>query len=202
MNCVNMLIAAAGLSMLTAAGARADVRELIFAEPGTTYTGFQFPNHPATGGRVTLTRIYLYLHVFPGADARDFNTDLAMPIQPDEGATNIFVFTGTDLGWSGSGTFTHVEETTRFNGTIISTLFGAETATLDAEILEGSRIELVYEPSRPRTDLDGDGQVGLSDLAILLSDFGCSEVPCAGDVDDDGDTDLADLAELLGDFGT
>ena len=48
-------------------------------------------------------------------------------------------------------------------------------------------------------DLDGDNQVGLTDLAILLSDFDCVG-DCAGDVDQDGDTDITDLAVLLSQF--
>ncbi|RMF86158.1 MAG: hypothetical protein D6744_00225 [Planctomycetota bacterium] len=48
-------------------------------------------------------------------------------------------------------------------------------------------------------DLDGDNDVDLTDLALLLSDFDCTGV-CAGDVDGDGDTDLTDLAVLLSVF--
>ncbi|GMU80534.1 MAG: hypothetical protein AMXMBFR47_04050 [Planctomycetota bacterium] len=53
-------------------------------------------------------------------------------------------------------------------------------------------------------DLDGDGQVGLSDLAALLSNFGTpgGATPDQGDLDGDGDVDLSDLAILLGAFGT
>jgi hypothetical protein len=52
-------------------------------------------------------------------------------------------------------------------------------------------------------DLDGDNQVGLSDLSALLSNFG---LPAGltyedGDLDGDGDVDLADLADLLSSFG-
>ena len=50
-------------------------------------------------------------------------------------------------------------------------------------------------------DLDGDGDVDLTDLTILLSDFDCVGGGCVGDVDGDGDTDLTDLAALLGSFG-
>ena len=48
-------------------------------------------------------------------------------------------------------------------------------------------------------DLNGDGVVDLTDLAILLSDFDCTG-GCAGDVDADGDADLTDLAILLANF--
>jgi hypothetical protein len=52
-------------------------------------------------------------------------------------------------------------------------------------------------------DLDGDGSVGIADLAILLSRFGVSEGATSGDGDSDGDgdVDIADLAALLGLFG-
>lgn len=49
-------------------------------------------------------------------------------------------------------------------------------------------------------DLNGDGVVDLSDLALLLSAFGTSTT--TGDIDGDGDVDLTDLAILLSHFGT
>lgn len=55
-------------------------------------------------------------------------------------------------------------------------------------------------PSCP-WDLDGDGTVGSSDLAILLSEFGPCPTCCLADFDDDGDVDSADLAQLLGNWG-
>ncbi|MBU0618060.1 MAG: hypothetical protein KKI02_10110 [Planctomycetes bacterium] len=53
-------------------------------------------------------------------------------------------------------------------------------------------------------DLDGDGEVGLSDLAQLLSNYGTPSgaVYEDGDLDGDGDVDLADLAGLLAVYGT
>jgi outer membrane protein assembly factor BamB len=51
-------------------------------------------------------------------------------------------------------------------------------------------------------DLDGDGDVDMADLAILLADWGCTGGDCPGDVDGDGDTDQADLAVLLANYGT
>lgn len=48
-------------------------------------------------------------------------------------------------------------------------------------------------------DVDGDCDVDLTDLAILLSDFDCTSA-CVGDVDGDDDTDLTDLAQLLAHF--
>ena len=53
-------------------------------------------------------------------------------------------------------------------------------------------------------DLDGDGVIGLSDLAQLLSNYGTPSgaVYEDGDLDADGDVDLADLAALLAVYGT
>jgi hypothetical protein len=53
-------------------------------------------------------------------------------------------------------------------------------------------------------DLDGDGSVGLADLAILLAHFGHPNGAnySDGDLDGDGDVDLGDLASLLPAFGT
>ncbi len=53
-------------------------------------------------------------------------------------------------------------------------------------------------------DLDGDGDVDLSDLAQLLSNYGMTQGATYedGDLDGDGDVDLADLAALLAVYGT
>ncbi len=53
-------------------------------------------------------------------------------------------------------------------------------------------------------DLDGNNQVGLTDLAMLLSNYGTTTgaLPQDGDCDCDGDVDLADLSALLGAYGT
>lgn len=50
-------------------------------------------------------------------------------------------------------------------------------------------------------DITGDGQIDMSDLALLISDFGCPGPDCAADIDGDGDSDLTDLSELLAQFG-
>jgi hypothetical protein len=53
-------------------------------------------------------------------------------------------------------------------------------------------------------DLDGDSDVDLSDLAILLANYGTTSGAAYtdGDLDGDGDVDLADLAALLAVYGT
>jgi hypothetical protein len=53
-------------------------------------------------------------------------------------------------------------------------------------------------------DLDGDGDVDLSDLATLLSNYGMTSGAQYedGDLDGDGDVDLTDLAALLAVYGS
>lgn len=53
-------------------------------------------------------------------------------------------------------------------------------------------------------DLDHDGDVDITDLAILLSNFGTASgaTPDDGDLDNDGDVDITDLSLLLSLFGT
>jgi hypothetical protein len=54
------------------------------------------------------------------------------------------------------------------------------------------------------TDLNGNGTVDLTDLAVLLANFGATAEATAeqGDTDGDADIDLQDLTLLLADFGT
>jgi len=53
-------------------------------------------------------------------------------------------------------------------------------------------------------DLNGDRQIGLSDLAILLANYGTTSGATRedGDLNGDGDVDLSDLATLLAVYGT
>jgi hypothetical protein len=52
-------------------------------------------------------------------------------------------------------------------------------------------------------DANGDGNVNLSDLSVLLARFGTTSgaTRADGDFDADGDVDLSDLGILLGNFG-
>jgi hypothetical protein len=61
-----------------------------------------------------------------------------------------------------------------------------------------------YAPPRCPGDLDGDGDVDLTDLARLLSNYGMTGGATYedGDLDSDGDVDLSDLAALLSVYGT
>lgn len=53
-------------------------------------------------------------------------------------------------------------------------------------------------------DLNHDGQVGVDDLAIFLSNYGVASGadPDDGDLDHDGDIDLQDMATMLSAYGS
>lgn len=81
----------------------------------------------------------------------------------------------------------------------------------DAGVMAGGGFELVggfwagaasAAPGSCPEDIDGDGTVGLTDLSILLGNFGTAGGPGDGDITGDGQIDLADLSALLAVFGT
>lgn len=70
-----------------------------------------------------------------------------------------------------------------------------------ADSLDGP-VALLLSPVVPCPgDIDGDGQVNLTDLALLLANFGSSGRGIEGDLNGDDTVDLTDLAMLLARFG-
>lgn len=81
-------------------------------------------------------------------------------------------------------------------------LFNGGVLGLPWPLNPGYRVRVIAVPPCPG-DLDGDDDVDLSDLAILLANYGTSigAIYEQGDLDGDSDVDLGDLAELLGAYG-
>jgi hypothetical protein len=68
--------------------------------------------------------------------------------------------------------------------------------------IQGNNVSVLINQTCPG-DLDGDHAVGVSDLAILLSNYGMTGMTYAdGDLDGDGDVDIGDLAALLAIYGS
>lgn len=60
--------------------------------------------------------------------------------------------------------------------------------------------ELASPPPSCRSDLDGDMVIDITDLSLLLSNYGqTGKIP--GDIDLDGDVDITDLSLMLSDYG-
>ena len=61
----------------------------------------------------------------------------------------------------------------------------------------------VNNPGNCPGDVDGDNDVDLADLSVLLANFGTPSAATLadGDLDGDGDVDLADLSVMLSNFG-
>ncbi len=82
---------------------------------------------------------------------------------------------------------------------------GTDVLTFRADSGAGSSatvtVNLIY--SSCQGDIDGDGDVDLSDLGIVLSGFGTPSGATleTGDLDGDGDVDLSDLGIVLARYG-
>ena len=77
------------------------------------------------------------------------------------------------------------------------------TATLRAAGIPSITLEDIVVPVPCPGDLNADSTVDLTDLSILLNNFGTTGAgPGDGDIDGDADVDLTDLSILLSNFGT
>ena len=69
-------------------------------------------------GQVIGTHFEITFTTSGNFDAADLGLTLVMPIQPDHWGYSAIVFTGTDAGWSGQGTFDYAIDTNDLNGTL------------------------------------------------------------------------------------
>lgn len=179
-----------------------------FANVGQSYSAAIFASNPLVGRRVVSTTIVLNLAVDAGSDAADLAMDILLPIETDDPAGSGVGYTGVDLEWNGSGSFTFTETTTRYNGVIIPARFGAETFGVAGELLEGSGIFVTLEPLPCAADLDNDGDVAnggnpdgavtIDDLLFFLAAFEAGDI--AVDLDDGSGTGTADEAVTVDDL--
>ena len=56
------------------------------------------------------------------------------------------------------------------------------------------------DPSSCQADFDSDNSIGVSDVLMLLGEFGCSD-NCTTDLDGDGTVAIVDVLSILGVFG-
>lgn len=186
--------ALAGIALLIASsGALAlDTRTFQFAPVGNSYSAAIFADDPDVGKGILTARIALYLQVNAGSDASLFHTDIALPIEPYPGATNVVVIDGTDLEWSGSGRFEFMQITQSLNGILRAGRYGAESFGVTGQILPGSGIEVAFARVGCAADLDDgtgtgtpDGGITIDDLLYFLAAF--ENGTAAADLDNDGD---------------
>jgi hypothetical protein len=126
-----------------------------FAPLGSSFLALLPPDSPLVGHHIISARIFLDVQSDPGSDAANFFTDISLPIAPFPGNENALALSGSDLGWSGAGTFHFFEETTRFNGVFVVARYGGETPgeNFDGALLGTSRIEFNYVPELSGTIL-------------------------------------------------
>lgn len=120
--------------------------------------------------------------------------------------------TGDSVGWASPQTFAQNPNSNALRwGTMYNFWFDADRPPTSGNATLGlfktfatPSVQFATSvPSAPPVpgDVDGDGDVDLTDLALMLGSFGCDTPPCVGDLDHDGDTDLSDLATLLANYG-
>lgn len=195
---------AACVALPISGASAAEVHQFNFAAVGQSYSAAIFASDPLVGRRVVSTTIVLNLSVNPGSNAADFATDILLPIDTDAPAGSAVGYSGTDLTWSGSGTFAYTETTTRYNGVIVAARFGAETFGVQGQLLDGSGIFVTLEAACVADVDDGsgtgttDGAVTVDDLLYFLTAFE-SGGPAA-DVDDGSGTGTHDSAVTIDDL--
>jgi hypothetical protein len=179
-----------------------DTRFFPFARVGNSYSAAVFSGDPDVGRRVVSAAITLRLTVSPGSDAAEFSTDLLLPIQADSGAA-VVAYSGTDLGWSGAGSFEFTATTSEFNGVLIARRYGAETYGVAGSLSDDSGVTVVFESSCP-ADFNADGFADFFDYADYVGCFETGVCPpgTTADFNGDGFADFFDYADFVAAFET
>lgn len=114
-------------------------------------------------------------------------------LQPGQSQTITYPLTLSGASWT--------PITNRRNVKIIAWAQGTGVFPSGSEVFQAAQAD--WREMLP-TDLNGNGSVDLTDLAVLLAHFGTTAgaLPEEGDTDGDGDVDLQDLSLFLADFGT
>jgi hypothetical protein len=131
-------------------------------------------------------------------------------VEQSDGTLALIAREFTDLDVFGDQTDIRTIYTIRIDTTGASTSDGRRCPYNDdgdvavvIKFIDGSEGVFTTSPAFVPGDLDGDGDVDLSDLAQLLGHYGIASGATSeqGDLDGDGDVDLSDLAAILGNYG-
>ncbi len=179
---------------------------------------------PPDEGWITGVTMNLTFEATGTFDAGVLELDVSPPVEPNFPE---WVVVGSDLGWSGQGTFTASVSTTSLNGHMVMSPLGGSFWNLDIHPLfsvgggvwgnfTNSEIIVEYsltppsaDPELTRGDSNDDGMVNIADAVFLLSSLfptGAGvDLPCedAADANDDGTLNIADaIATLQSLFGS
>lgn len=74
---------------------------------------------------------------------------------------------------------------------------------LDGHFADDVTLTISFACAPSAGDADGNGTVDVSDLLLVLGDWGCAQQPgaCVGDTNCDGATDVSDLLDVLAHWG-
>ena len=133
-------------------------------------------------------------------DTQDLMVDAAFFALPEHIAPangSLTVFDDGSFNYTPNPGFTGTDS---FNYRLIARVDDSDTPVGDPDVRsEPATVVIVVNASNCPADVSGDGSVDLSDLNLVLANFG--QLTDAGDSNGDGVVDLADLNAVLGAFG-
>jgi len=86
-------------------------------------------------------------------------------------------------------------------GSATPSTWDVETRTATFNLDPGETVKCTFT-NRPVADLDGNGEVNVADLSILISQWGECEGECSADLDGNGWVNLVDLSILISQWGS